>query len=211
MGAVSTHALSYIGPPTTIMKAGQWAFGATYSDSEQDVEFGPDVLDEVELDSTLGTIAVGLADHRAEFFGRVGVTEYELEGEDSDDEFAIGFGGRITTNIGRGDLEGLDWGLALHLMYYENPEDAGELYEFQLGFGPCWRPGAFILYGGPMIQMLGGDVEIPGYVDLDISEESWFGGYIGAGVDVAEHFTVTAELQATPDATAVAIGGQWRL
>lgn len=207
----TVQALSYIGPPTTVMKAGQWGFGGMYTDSKQDIElksFG--VLDDVELDTTLATATVGLADHRAELFGRVGVGQYDWFGDDREDELCLGFGGRITTNKGHGNLEDLDWGLALHLTYHEIPEKVGEgeLYEFQLGLGPCWRPGIFLLYGGPMVHMLGGELDLPLVGEFDIRQESSYGGYIGGGIDVGG-FQVTGEVQATPDATGWAVGGRF--
>jgi hypothetical protein len=82
--------------------------------------------------------------------------------------------------------------------------------EFELGIGPCWRPGPGILYGGALIHWIDGSIDTDRIGDYDISEESIFGIYIGGGVELPKHLMVTAEVQATPDALGWGIGAQWR-
>jgi hypothetical protein len=209
--AAPAMGLTYLGTPTTPMRAGQWAFGASYAYGEQDLELERHFrFEDLEEESILGRVAVGLFDQRMEIFGLAGIANLEQDRNDleSSDQFLIGLGTRITAY--RGDT--LDWGLVAQFSWFTNEDTISvdgmrtpyelDVIDVQIGFGPCWRPGPFILYGGPMIQWIDGDIEIEGVGKLDVSAESWFGGYVGAGIELAEHVGVTAELQATPDAWA---------
>jgi hypothetical protein len=132
------------------------------------------------------------------------------------DEFLIGFGTRITTNLG----DDLDWGVVGQFTWFSS-EDHGnfagtrtgyelDLFDIQVGLGPCWRPGPFILYGGPMIQWIEGDIDINTLGNFDVNAESWLGGYIGGGFELAKHLSITGEVEATADAWAWAASAMWR-
>jgi hypothetical protein len=206
--AATAQALTPIGPPTTTLRQGQWAVGGSYGYSEQDIkiEDGPvDMIDEdVEIETALATVAVGLATNRMEIFGRLGMAEAENLYVESDEELAIGGGTRITTNL---DDE-LSWGLVAQVLYFELSEDE-DIFDMQFAMGPCWRRGAFILYGGPMVHLISGEAEIPGMGTFDIEQESWFGGYIGTGMS-SEHLSFMVEGQITADAFGGAIMLGWK-
>jgi hypothetical protein len=83
------------------------------------------------------------------------------------DEWRIPRGLRYshTTNLG----DDLDWGVVGQFTYLTR-EDQGvingvwtpfemDLIDVQIGMGPCWRPGPFVLYGGPMLQFIEGEIE----------------------------------------------------
>jgi len=78
------------------------------------------------------------------------------------------------------------------------------------------------LYGGPLLHFVGGDIDIEGQSDTggltfvslrsqDISEESHFGGYIGAEWSVINDGLFHIEFQATRAAWAVGLGAIWRV
>jgi hypothetical protein len=170
----------------------------------------------LDEESVLGRVAVGIADERMEVFGLFGAANLEQDGFQTDDQFLVGFGTRITASLG----DDLDWGVVAQFTWFTDedtdtldgvPTDYElDLIDFQIGFGPCWRPGPFILYGGPMIQWIEGDIETAAFGDFDINVESWFGGYVGGGIELAEHLSVTGEVQGTPDAWAWAASVQLR-
>jgi len=203
--------LTYLGTPTTTMRACQWAFGASYANSEQDLEAERHFpFKDLEEETILGRVAVGLADRRMEFFGFTGIANLARDPNNLQvsDEFVFGLGTRITAFPG----DTLDWGIVAQFTWFTNEDTisvAGvrthyelDVVDVQMGFGPCWRPGPFVLYGGPMIQWIDGNIRIDGIHRLDVNTESWFGGYIGAGIELAGHVSATAELQGTPDAWA---------
>jgi len=218
LSGASVHAMTYLGPPTTRANAGQWSFGGLYSESDQDIEFDRSIgFDDLEQRTAAALISVGLADQRAELYGIFGAASLDQDGFEANDEFLGGFGARITTNPVNEDL---DWGIAGQFTYLKAEDSAVILgvntpydlqaIDIQIGFGPCWRPGNFMLYGGPYIHWLEGEIETAAFGDFDLNVDSWFGAYIGGGIDVAEHIMITAEVQATSDATGFAVAGQFR-
>ena len=209
--------LNYLGTPTTILKTGEWAVGASYTKSEQDLDLGGDIeMDELEEEAVLGRVAVGLVDERMEIFGLFGSADLEQDDAEMKGEFLVGFGTRITTNLG----DDLDWGVVGQFTYFTR-EDQGivdgvwtpfelDLFDVQIGMGPCWRPGPFTLYGGPMIQLVEGDLDTDRVGDFDVHQQSWFGAYIGGGIELAKHLSITGEGQGTGDAWALAASIMWR-
>jgi hypothetical protein len=201
--AATAQALTPIGPPTTTLRQGQWAIGGSYGYSEQDIEIedGPigTSAEDVEIETALATVAVGLATNRMEIFGRLGMAQAEDTYIDSDEKLALGGGARITTNL---DDE-LSWGVVGQVLYCE-PSDDDDIFDVQFALGPCWRRGAYVLYGGPMLHFITGEIGTS-----DIEQESWFGGYIGTGLS-SEHLSVIVEGQLTPDSFAGAIMLGWK-
>lgn len=209
--------LTYLGTPTTVLKTGEWAVGASYAKSEQDLKLsGGFDIDDLEEESVLGRVAVGLVDKRMEVFGLFGTADLEQDEAEMNGEFLVGFGARVTTNIG----DDLDWGVVGQFTYFTR-EDAGRvadvwtpfemsLFDVQIGVGPCWRPGPFMLYGGPMVHLVEGDIDTEIAGDFDVNQESWFGAYIGGGVELAKHLGITGEAQGTGDAWALAASIMWR-
>ena len=203
----SALALTPLGPTTTTLRQGQWEFGAAYTNSEQDVAFeeGPKV-DDAELESVLGRITVGLATNRAELFLLAGASN--SDDLDTRTQFAVGIGTRVTTNSG----DELTWGFVAEALRYKFNLDVGDLqlYEVQLGVGPTWRAGDFMLYGGPMVQFLFGHIDNDFGGDIDVDQDVYFGGYIGAGLTLFEHLTANVEGQLTTDSQGVSAGLNWR-
>ncbi len=209
-------ALNYLGPPTTRMQAGQWAVGASYSHSNQDLDFGPFEWDDAEQDVILGRVGVGLVTNRLEISGLAGAANLEDDSFDTGYKFLLGGAFRVTMWKGKD----LDWGIVGQGTYL-NLEDTGiiqgtstdfelRLGELQFGLGPCWRPGWGIIYGGAMFQWVLGTMDTTLLGDFDLREKTAIGIYGGGGIELARHLMLTGEVQATPDAFGWGTGLQLR-
>jgi hypothetical protein len=203
----SALALGPLGPTTTTMRQGQWEFGAAYTYSEQDIEFetGADV-DNAELETVLGRVAVGLATDRVELFGLLGASD--SDDFDTDTELAFGGGLRLTTNSG----EELTWGVVTQVIHYDFDISFGDLKlnEVQVALGPTWRRDNIMIYGGPLVQILFGKYERDIGPDIDVEDDVLWGGYVGGGIELFEHLMLNVEGQLTTDSHAVSAGLNWR-
>ena len=200
--------MNYLGPPTTTMERDQWAVGASYGYSEQDVHANGVSSNEFRWQTALATIHLGVETNRAEVFGRVGVVGMQaVTGIEGGTDFAAGLGTRLTTDVG----DTLSWGLAAQFLWWQAKDDLNDLnmFDIQIGLGPCWRPGSFLLYGGPLLHFVRGKGDRAG-LDVYLSEGSWLAGYLGGGIDLNKHLMVTAEGQVTRDAFGLGFGVQWR-
>lgn len=222
---VNVLAMNYVGPPTTRIRQGQWYVGISYADGEQDIELSEDGVPDVELTDVdsrivLGHVGVGLTTDRLEIFGLGGVADTEWEGFESNDDEVFGAGFRATMYLDK--QSNLDWGIVGQFIYHKSEDSLSELSitDAQFGIGPCWRPGPCMVYGGALIHIIDGDLEIATIGEggvhvegetIDIEQESLLGVYFGGGVDIAKHWNVSAEIQATPDAWAWAIATELRI
>jgi hypothetical protein len=110
-----------------------------------------------------------------------------------------------------------------------------DYYEMQIAVGPTWEAmEGFCIYGGPFLHMVSGDLDndfsetvatydnpngagtpltgpttLSGKESSDLEEESTFGGYVGAQLDVTEQMQVFAEVMFTGDAWGIGGGGGW--
>ena len=97
-----------------------------------------------------------------------------------------------------------------------------DIREVQIAVGPTWRVDDNIrIYGGPFLHFIDGDLDISGRtVDMgteilmetsgDVEEDSQFGGYLGAHLDVDENTSCFIECQLTGDAWGIGIGAARR-
>ena len=131
---------------------------------------------------------------------------------------------------------GLGWGGLFQITWLEpddssitlsdDPEFTGDaeidIREVQIAVGPTWRADDNIrIYGGPFLHFVDGDLDISGRtVDMgtdilmetsgDVEEDSQFGGYFGAHLDVDENTSCFIEYQLTGDAWGIGIGAARR-
>jgi len=102
-----------------------------------------------------------------------------------------------------------------------------DYYEMQIAVGPTWQAmDGLCVYGGPFLHFVSGDADgdltgtwddgagttltfTPESWSDDLEEESTFGGYVGAQLDVTEQMTAFAEVMFTGDAWGLGIGGGW--
>ncbi len=188
-------ALTPMGPPTTVLKQGQFEVGGVFGWSENEIDFSSPLgeVDDLEFNTVLFRPAVGIASDRVEVFGLVGCSEFE-----DADATALGFGLRITTNL----EDQLSWGLVGQIVWFEDDERMWidgfygdtdlDFYEAQIGFGACWRYDIFVLYGGPFLRFIDGELTNT----LDMEQSKWIGGFVGGGFDLGPASAIV-EVQAT--------------
>jgi opacity protein-like surface antigen len=175
-------------------------------------------------------VRLGVADAKSDI-ERIypdGATPEEYKGFDGSFGLAWGFGTRATF----WQDDEVSWGGLFQMTWFEpdeggislsgDPEFSGdakiEIWEVQIAVGPTWRiEDNFRVYGGPFLHFVNGDLDISGNtVDMgtefrleakgDIEEESQFGGYAGAHLDVDENTSCYIEYQLTGDAWGIGIG-----
>ena len=78
--------------------------------------------------------------------------------------------------------------------------------EIQIALGPSYEDGKWRLYGGPFLHFIDGEGDLTvGGIDIsgDFEQESIFGGFVGANVDLSENITLGLEYQLTGSANAI--------
>lgn len=143
--------------------------------------------------------------------------------------FAWGFGTRATF-YEEGDTA---WGGLIQLTW-ANPGDSDisidtepafsgnaeiNYWEVQVAVGPTIELDTFRLYGGPFLHFVNGDLDITGRTtgvsqfddpDINIHEESQFGGYAGIQLYLGENSSLFTEFQVTGDVWGVGVGTTWK-
>jgi hypothetical protein len=179
-------------------------------------------------------VRLGVADAQSDI-DRIypdGAPTDEYDGFDGSFGLAWGFGTRATF----WQDEELSWGGLFQVTWLEpgdssiglegDPVFSGDaeidIWEVQIAVGPTLRvDDDFRIYGGPFLHFVNGDLDLSGQtVDMgtdiqviatgDIEEESQFGGYAGAHLDVDENTSCYIECQFTGDAWGVGIGAARR-
>jgi hypothetical protein len=179
-------------------------------------------------------VRLGLADAKGdiEYRNPVNASPFEYEGFDGSFGLAWGIGTRATfwqdDNISLGGLLQITWlepdessiGLSGEPSFSGDAEI--DIEEVQIAIGPTWRVNDSIsIYGGPFVHFIDGDLDISGRTfDMgqeilldtkgDIEEESQFGGYVGAHLDMGENTSCYIECQLTSDAWGIGIGSAQR-
>lgn len=203
---------------------------ATIDNIEMDkiyTNIGMGLTDDWEIFVRLGTSDARIdsgdrGDNEDNFGGRLG---------DSDFGFAIGGGTKIT--FAKSKDGKLKWGVLAQMMYSSIDFDSttfssggttvagspeGDLYEVQVAAGPTYilMEGVSV-YGGPFLDFIGGTLDVdgtingvPGKFSADLREDTWFGGYVGAEIDIIKNMAVNAEFQSTGDDYAIGGGVKFR-
>ena len=228
-------ALDPMGPPKASLQKGQWSAGVDYSFSDMTIQrtttswtsSTKNVAEIDEMHKVYATIGHGLNDN-VEGFVRIGVgspevdrlggnTEWKSDGGDWDAIWGLGVKVTLSEN------ENVAWGFLAQYSSAELSCDQAEIggtdeqaidldiSELQIAFGPTVKViDRVSVYGGPFLHIIDGS-----YVDKNssgdrltktIEEESAFGGYIGAQVDLATNTTLNIEYMGTGDAWALAGG-----
>jgi len=218
-------ALGPMGPPMAGLTQGQFSAGVEYGYSETDVELSEsgmsETLEGVKTNIFVANLGYGFTD-KIEGFIRLGGAQADVKDSDfdidfnGDMQFAFGLGAKATL-AQDGDLT---WGTLFQIGWIQTedefePDVTGEIdtYEILIAAGPTYKMEGWSLYGGPFLQYINGDFDVkyPGGKDsIDVEEESEFGGYIGAQVDIAENTLLNVEYQITGDAWAIGTGIVWK-
>lgn len=206
-------ALTYMGPPTSNVKEGDFILGFDYSDSETDIQWSGNgdkgTLKDVESDLYLGKVGLGIADG-FEFFGRFGTSEIE----DTGNEFAWGLGTKATF----GQKGNISWGALFQYLslYGEDAQNFGgysldgnlDFHEFQFAVGPTYQINELSIYGGPFLHFIEGDADlniVGSTYSYDVEQDSEFGGYVGICWQFSKVSSLHVEYQLTDDAQAFGI------
>ena len=204
-------ALTFMGPPTSDIKQGQFGVGFDYAQTEADIEIEgvSGILTDVEADTYFARLLFGIADG-AELSARLGIGEIE----DLGNEFAWGVGAKATL-VKSGSL---NWGALFQFtgLYGDETDTISgfgvtgdfDVYEYQVAVGPTLKIGQLSVYGGPFLHFITGDADIRilgTTLSYDLEQESEFGGYIGLSWDMVENTSLAVEYQATGDADAIGI------
>ncbi|MHC4544321.1 MAG: hypothetical protein ACYSYL_07305 [Planctomycetota bacterium] len=208
--------LSFMGAPKASLEQGQFGVGINYTISEMDLEFSASGVssetEEAESDMLLVDIGYGITE-QIEGFARVGVAKYEIEDWDGGNEFAYGFGTKVTIS----EQDAITWGGLFQILWGEGDDTVSgididvDAYEIQIALGPTYDAENVSIYGGPFLHLVDGDGKASGIIPgwgpasgtFDIEQESEIGGYVGTQIDITENSTVNVEFQFTGDAWAV--------
>ncbi|MBW8039197.1 MAG: hypothetical protein FVQ85_04275 [Planctomycetes bacterium] len=212
--SLPSFGLSLMGPPKAGLAEGQSSIGVDYSYSETKLKFsgfGITAIEEVETNMLFINLGYGITE-QCEGFVRLGVADVKLEDFDGDSEFAYGFGTKVTFI----DDENVSWGGLFQINWFQGDDNFSgvnveiDAYEIQIAAGPTYEAENMRIYGGPFLHFVDGDgdADFFGYPlgSFDVEEESVFGGYIGAGFDIADDSYLNVEFQFTGDAWAVGVG-----
>ena len=195
-------ALTFMGPPASDVKQGEFFLGFDYSNSEVDFEFRGEgirgILDDVDSDLYMGKAGIGLMDG-FEIFGRFGVGKLEELGN----EFKWGAGTKATF-IEKDDVS---WGVLFQLtsLYTDETGNMGgqlldgdfDVYEYQLAIGPFFDN---TIYFGPFFHFIDGDADLVNFGSVDVEQETEFGLYIGILWELGNDTSLNIEFQGTDDA-----------
>lgn len=147
-------------------------------------------------------------------------------GYNFDNDFAWGWGTKVTFN----KSDAVAWGVSLHMNWLDTgtgktdgvsgtgtwrDKVAIDTYDTLIAVGPTVDMGGWKLYGGPFYYSLDGDYNFERTFfelnstemeDAHIQEDSDFGAFIGAVVDLADNSDLTAEFSCTSDGWAIGTG-----
>jgi hypothetical protein len=212
-------ALTFMGPPTSNIKEGQFGIAGEYGFSEMDIRlegYGLSATTDIETNAYFARLIYGMTDN-AELFARLGVSDFEEDvsnGFESGTEFAWGLGAKVKL-AGAGNVSS---GISFQLASLSGDDSAivgpylveGDVdaYEIQVATGAALDADNLCIYAGPFLHLITGDLDASvGGIDVsvDIEQESEFGGYAGFGLKIAETSTVNVEYQFTGDADAIGI------
>lgn len=213
----AARAFIFMGRPAADLERNQVGVGANYSYSEADITIEGMSVDDVEFNSYLARLGYGITD-AWDVFASIGAAHIDADDYDGNSQFAFGFGVRGVLREG----EHISWGAVSQIHWFRS-KDKGrvdgmsaegefELLEVQVGVGPTYEADGFCVYGGPFLDFIRGDFDVRadgGSGSLDVEEESEFGGYVGAQIEIWNDATLGVEFQITGDGAAVGIALFW--
>ena len=196
------------------------------ADGIPEIGLSSTTIKNVEIEKFYANFGMGMGKD-SELFFIVGAAKAKPDKHDNDDNIAgyigasdenllLGIGAKInfykTANCKWGVLTQMSWtdfdfdGKSYTLDGYNLDVSADiEVFEVQVAIGPSYKLNPnVLLYGGPFLHFLNGDVELKGSIDgisggveTDIEEDSIFGGYIGTSIELAKNTNINFEFQLT--------------
>ncbi len=193
-------------------------------------------LKSIDMHKVYACLGYGITDNWQAFL-RLGRANADWK-EKGDTHFAIGFGTRVTfyqqDALKLGACAQFSWAESgfdsIHLTSTVTRADvlmSGRLswQETQIAIGATYKFAKSVsIYGGPFFHFIDGELNLRGIPNLsimvvhraylrdsyDIDEVSYFGGYIGAEIDIAENISYNIEYQHTAAADALGMKLIWR-
>jgi hypothetical protein len=194
--SVSGFALDLMGPPKSGLDCGNWGFGAAYFASEEDLEldFMGLSIDDLETQRYYGWISFAPV-QGMELYARLGSIDVEFDDLDIDDN--SNFIGTLGTKVTFIEGDALDWGVLAQWGISEikdvdiiGTETDVEFDEIQVAAGPTVTFGNIKIYGGPMFYSFDGEID---EFNVDLEEDSGFGGYVGAVFELGNNMALHTE------------------
>ncbi|TET88118.1 MAG: hypothetical protein E3J46_05515 [Desulfobacteraceae bacterium] len=121
--------LTPMGPPRAGLTKGQYRVGLDYSYSEMDLKlsgYGFSWTADVEANMLFGNFGYGISD-KWEGFVRLGFANVEAEDFDGDNEFAYGFGTKLTF----AEQDAVTWGALFQIGWFEGEDTFDSLEEIK--------------------------------------------------------------------------------
>lgn len=214
--------LTPLGPPAAMIDQGLFEVGFGYSKSKGDIKLEALGIKEkarnVEVNTYMANLVFGIVEN-LELQVDLGVSDTEYESETSKGDFAWGFVLRTTL----GQTDEITWGGVGSVHWYTST-DSGEDFgfqwtekdkwtEIQFAVGPTWERDQWCLYGGPFLHYINGEGKVRSDVyeySGDFEEDSSFGGFVGARIEIAKNTALGIEYQRTGSANAVGASVLWR-
>lgn len=215
-------------------------YGYREGDLEASGAKSSDWGDDVEVSSSAFIANIGYgATESWEVYALLGAADIEIAGQESGGPDPL-FDGTYDPYFGFGTKytfrkeESLSWGAMFQMDWtYSDDDEAFEFeldlfgtdidvevsyYEIIIAVGPTYEMNEkFRLYGGPFFYLLDGEYEVDvrksdsgAKASVDLAEESQFGGYVGAEIDLTENAPIIVELQFTPDSWGFGAGIGWK-
>ncbi len=222
----SAWALTPLGPPRAGLKQKQNSLGFSFASSEMDLEISGYGLSytatDIDWKTYLANLGYGLSDD-CELYVLLGFSKCSTDDFNGSTEFSWGFGSKFTVAKDKQ----VTWGGLFQMVSLSSEDSATsevpiqgytsasvdvQLFDIQIAFGPTYTQEAFSIYGGPFLHFVDGDLDVRANWDsgsVDIEQESEFGGYFGAMIELAESASLFGEYQMTGDASAFAGGIVW--
>ena len=228
-------ALTTLGPPKAGLMKGGYGLSVDYLYGKQDVQLnhgfspggGPKMtIDGMKVHSVGVKLGYGLTNNLETFISTTGGSIRGSEpggiSFNSSNGYSLGFGTKATF----GQCNGMDWGgiFQILLASLDGKTKAGgaswsshsSLYEIQIAMGPTYQLNDKVsLYGGPFLHFLDGRFSAkrrstPGRIAYDLDQGSYFGGYIGAAVDITAKTDFCIEYQHTAAADALGMSLRYK-
>jgi len=211
-----------MGQPTAGLQKDQFSVSLEFVSAETDIHMNNSGDITLESDGKLARIGYGLEDWW-EIYVNLGVADAELDNLKGETRFAWGLGTKLTVakdrNVSWGAMLQVDWmesedkvtgTIGRRGPFSESSADI-EWYEIRIAAGPTYKEDKWTIYGGPFFLLLEGDVSVNNVsYDIDMEDESDFGGYLGASYSITESASIGVEYQLGSDSEVVGVNLCWK-
>ena len=237
--STTAFALDPMGPPAATIDKGGWAIGLEYSYSDIELERQPTNWSsaqrnvDITMHRTYGNLSYGISENVTGFvraggahleWDDMGARVHGWEGDSGNWDFAWGAGVKATLSESADTTWGFVAQIGRSVLTGDQKDNGGDepdgeyeitFNEVQIAFGPTWKASDSVrIYGGPFVDFISGrwqDEWEDGYKPRKpIEEEDFWGGYLGAAIDLSKNSSLNVEGSLMENGWAVAAGVMWR-